>query len=180
MRSIRYGISVTLMALAPLAAQEIKLPPALGAHASETVEVTLDSNTLQFASKFLSGSNPNEVQVKKLVAGLKSIMVRSFEYDKPGQYSAADVESVRAQFRGTGWSRAIGVDSKKESEISEVYLKSQNGMVAGLGMISAEPKELTIIHINGSIDPGQLSQLGGKFGIPKIDLGKKRKTGKED
>lgn len=180
MRSIRYGISMALVALAPLLAQEIKLPPSLGAHASDTVEVTLDSNMLQLASKFLSGSNPDEVQAKKLVAGLKSILVRSFEYDKPGQYNPGELESVRAQFRGTGWTRVIGVDSKKDSETSEVYVKSQNGTVAGVGLISAEPKELTIVLINGTIDPDQISQLSGKFGIPKIDLGKKKKTGKED
>jgi hypothetical protein len=134
---------------------------------------------LQLASKFLSGKTEDEAQVRKLISGLKSILVRSFEYDKPGQYSAGEVDSVRAQFRGPGWSRIVGVDSKKEGENAEVFVKNENGTVGGMGVIVAEAKELTIVAIVGTIDPSQLSDLGGTFGIPK-DILKKKKTGKDD
>ena len=63
---------------------------------------------LQLAAKFLSAAKPDEAQAKKLIAGLKSIYVKSFEFDKAGEYNAADVETVRAQFRGPGWSRVVG------------------------------------------------------------------------
>jgi hypothetical protein len=36
-------------------------------------------------------------------------------------------------------------------------------------IISAEPKELTIVSIDGTLDLKQLAGLGGQFGIPKID-----------
>jgi hypothetical protein len=180
MASIRHGISIGLLMLAPLAAQEIKLPPGLGANSTETVEVTLDSNMLQLASKFLSDKESDEAQAKKLIGGLKSILVRSFEFDKPGQYSTADVEAIRSQFRGPGWSRIVGVDSKKEGENADVFVKSESGTVGGMAVIVAEAKQLTIVSIVGAIDPAQLSGLSGKFGIPKLDIGKKKKPAKDD
>src|SRR6266496_2979916 len=121
MLSIPRGISVLCLVLAPLAAQDIKIPPGLGARAIEKVDVTLDSNLLQLAGKFLSDSKGDEAQVKKLIGGLKSIYVRTFEYEKAGEYNPADVEAVRAQFRGPGWTRIAGVESKKENENAEVF-----------------------------------------------------------
>src|SRR5579872_537422 len=123
MQSIRHSISIGLLALAPLLAQELKLPPHLGAKARETVEVTLDSNMLQLAGKFLS-SKGDEAEAKKLIAGLKSIVVRSFEFEKEGAYSDADVEAIRAQFRGPGWSRMVGVHSRKDHDNTDVYVKN--------------------------------------------------------
>lgn len=180
MLSIRRGTSLFLLALAPLAAQEIKLPPNFGANASETVDVSLDSNMLQLASKFLSAAKPDEAQARKLIAGLKSIHVKTFEFDKAGQYNPADVEGVRAQFKGPGWSRVVGVQSKKDGENSEIFIQAdKDGKISALGVIAAEAKELTIVSILGAIDPEQLGELGGRFGIPKIDIGKK-KSGKDD
>ena len=180
MLSIPRGASLLLLALAPLAAQEIKLPPNFGAHASETVDVTLDSNMLQLAAKFLSADKPDEAQAKKLIAGLKSIYVKSFEFEKAGQYNAADVETVRAQFRGPGWSRVVGVQAKKDGENTEIFIRlEKDGRIGALGLVAAEDKELTIVSIVGLIDPEQLGELGGKFGIPKIDI-QKKKTGKDD
>jgi len=69
------------------------------------VDVTLDASMLQLASGFLSKDDPDEAQVKKLVSKLKGVYVRSFEFDKEGQYSMSDVEAIRSQLRGPGWSR---------------------------------------------------------------------------
>jgi hypothetical protein len=169
-----------LLLLAPLAAQEIKLPANFGANASETVDVTLDSNMLQLAAKFLSGNKPDEADAKKLITGLKSIYVKSFEFEKAGQYNPADVEAVRAQFRGPGWSRIVEAKSKKDGENAEVFIRQEkDGKFGGLGIVVSEPKELTIVSIVGAIDPDQLGALSGKFGIPKIDV-EKKKSGKDD
>ena len=44
-----------------------------------------------------------------------------------------------------------------------------------LWIIAAQPKELTVVNIVGSIDLDQLSKLGGQFGIPKIDVEPEKK-----
>jgi len=167
-----------LFAVLPLAGQEIKLPASLdklAEKAAESVSVTLDAKTLQLASQFLSSSKPDESGVKSLVAGLKSVTVRNFEFDKPGQYSTADLDAIRQQLPAPEWSRIVSVDSKRDGEKTEIYTKLEGGKVSGIVILAAEPKELTFVHILGSIDLSRLSELGGKFGIPKFPVEKDKK-----
>jgi len=174
---------ILVIAMMPLAAQDIKIPPSLDRladKASEVVDVTMDSSMLQMASKFLSDKDADEAKAKKLVGGLKGIYVKSFEFDKPGEYDMSDVEAIRSQLRAPGWSRIVGVKSKRSGDNAEVYIRNENGKITGLTVIATEPKELTIVNIQGSIDPEQLSELGGHFGIPKVDAGgAKKSTGAE-
>jgi Domain of unknown function (DUF4252) len=166
---------IAVLAAVPLAAQEIKLPASLehlASKASEVVDVTLDSNLLQLAGRFLSDKDADDAKVKKLISGLKSIYVRSFEFDKAGEYQDSDVESVRAQVRTPAWSRIVGVRSQKSGENAEVYVKTEGGKIGGLVILATEPKELTFVSIEGTIDPDQLHDLGGHFGIPKIETHK--------
>lgn len=148
---------------------DLKFPVSLdrlSGRATESVDVTLDSSMLQLASAFLS-NDPDQKQVKKIVSKLKGVYVRSFEFGKEGQYSMADVEAIRSQLKAPGWSRIVGVRSIK-GENSEVYLKKTGNAIDGLVVIDAEPKELTVVHIDGPIDPEELSDLGGHMGIPKL------------
>jgi Domain of unknown function (DUF4252) len=171
-------VFITCIALAPLCAQELKLPSSLdrlAAKASEVVDVTLDANLLQLASRFLSDKNPDDAQVKKVISGLKGIFVRSFEFEKAGEYSESDIEPLRTQLHTPAWSRIVGVRSTKSSENSEVFVKTEGGKIGGLAILVTEPKQLTIVSIEGAIDPDQLSELGGHFGIPKIESDAKRK-----
>ena len=180
---MRYGAVVLVLAAAPLlAGQEIKLPAGLdklAEKAVETADVTLDSTLLQLAAKFLSSEKPDEAKVKTLIAGLKGIHVKSFEFDKPGEYSMADVESIRSQLKAPGWSRIVGVISKRGGENAEIYVKPDGNKIAGLVILAAEPTELTIVNIIGNIDLDQLSALGGQFGIPNVRVEKSKPAGKD-
>jgi hypothetical protein len=151
----------------------------LAAKAKETVEVTLDASMLQFASGFLSERKVEEAEAKKLISGLKGIIVRVFEFEKPGEYSMADVEKFRSQLRAPAWSRIVEVRSKADAENVDVFLKREGSQVNGLVVIAAEPKELAVVVIDGPIRPEDLAKLGGQMGIPRIDLGQQQKK-KED
>jgi hypothetical protein len=142
----------------------------LSEKASETVEVALDERLLQLAAKFLNSNNPEEARVKELVAGLKGVYVRVFEFDKPGEYAMSDVDAVRSQLLSPGWSKIVGVRSKRAGNNVDVHIKNQGDTILGLAIIAAEPKELTIVNIVGPIDLEKLSQLEGQFGIPKFEL----------
>ena len=150
----------------------------LAAKASETADVTLDGSLLKLAAKFLSADEPDQAKVKKLVVGLKGIYVRTFEFENEGEYSEADVTSIRKQLQSPGWSRIVGVRSKKDSENAEVYIKT-GGPDGGLAIICANPKELTVVSIVGKIDLEELSELGGNLGVPKIDLEKPKPSNVE-
>ena len=161
------------------AREDVKLPvnlDKLAERASESVDVTLDESMLQLASKFLSKDDPDEVQVKKLVGKLKGVYVRSFEFDKDGQYSMSDVESIRAQLKSPQWTRIVGVKSVK-GDNSEIYIHRNGDQIAGLVVIATEPRELTIVHIDGQISPEELSELGGHMGIPEMGKSKTKSKG---
>lgn len=172
-------VSLFALSVFTVQAQLIKIPDSfekLAAKAEEVVDVTLDPNTLGLATKFLNEKDPEQASAKKVVAGLKGIYVKSYQFAKEGEYSESDLEALRSQIRGTGWNCVVNVRSKKKGENAQVCFHQAGGKVTGLAIIAAEPKELTIVSIAGSIDPEQLGALEGQFGIPKMGLDNKGKA----
>ncbi len=148
----------------------------LHAKAREVVDVSLDGQMLKLAGRFLSNDkSSDEAKAKELVEKLQGVYVKSFEFDKEGEYSKEDVEAVRSLLKGPGWSRIVGVLSKQGGDNVEVYAMTEGGAMTGLAVLSAEPKEFTIVNIVGPVDLERLVNLGGAFGIPKLDKGKKSK-----
>lgn len=142
----------------------------LAAKASEVVDVNLEGPMLKLASKFMDQDDPDNAQVRDMLQKLKGIYVKSFDFDKEGAYSDADVEAIRAQLRAPAWSKVVSVRSKKEGENADVYLMGSESNVQGLAIIAAEPKELTVVNIVGPIDINKLSEIGGHLGVPKLQL----------
>ncbi|MBZ5542090.1 MAG: DUF4252 domain-containing protein [Acidobacteriia bacterium] len=156
---------------------EIKQLDKLASKAAEVVDVTLDDSMLKLASKFVAADHDAEsAEFQELVKNLKGVYVKSFEFDKEGEYSDADVEAIRSQLKSSAWSRMVGVRSKRDNELSEVYLMTEGATqkILGLAIIAAEPKELTVVNIVGPIDIDKLSALEGKMGIPRMDLEKNK------
>ena len=107
----------------------------LGAKASQTVDVNIDERMMQLAAKFLSGKDPDEVKIKELVTGLKGIYVKVFEFEREGEYSQADIDSIRSQLTNPVWTRLLNVNSKKEGSI-EVYLMTNASQIGGLVVLA--------------------------------------------
>jgi len=162
-------LSVSATARAQNARIEMGQLDHLGAKASETVDVTIDERLMHLTAKFLSGKDQDEVKIKELINGLKGIYVKSFEFDRDGDYSQADIESIRSQLRNPAWNRILNVSSKKEGSI-EVYLMSNASQVGGLVVVASDLKELTIVNIVGPVDLEKLSQLEGQFGVPELGI----------
>lgn len=147
----------------------------LASKAAEVVDVTLDGPMLKLASKFIAADeDPDADKTLELIKDLTGIYVKSFEFDKEGEYSPEDVEAIRAQLKAPGWARIVGVRSKRERENTDVYLMSAGSdkVAQGLVIIAAEPKELTVVNIVGPIDLDKLSALEGHMGVPKLEMEK--------
>src|SRR5256714_8669626 len=152
----------------------------LANRASETVDVKLDEHLMQTTAKFFSGKDSDDAEIRELIKNVKGIYVKSFSFEKENEYSAAEIESVMSQLRGGGWSKIIGVTSKKDGDNVEVYLLNIGDQISGLAVVSAEPKEFTIVNVVGPIDLEKLSKLEGSFGVPYLNLPPaKPKTDKE-
>jgi hypothetical protein len=139
----------------------------LTAKANESVNITLDASMLKLAAGFLDIDDDDDAaDIKKLVQGLKGVYVRSFEFKNSGEYTDADIESIRAQLRDPSWKKIVEVRSKVDGD-ADIYIKSDTSKIGGLTIICAEPKELTIVNIEGTISVEDVKKLGGNFGIPK-------------
>jgi len=149
---------------------------ALASKASESVNVTLDSQLLGLGCSFLNAKDPEQADAKKLCTGLSGIYVRSYTFDSDFAYPKADVEGVRRQLSGPGWSRIVEAKSHKEGTNVDVFVLLDNGKAMGLGIIASEPREFTIVNIVGNIDLEQLHSLEGKFGVPNLEIQTSKKT----
>ena len=173
-RTLRPFAYAALALALPLGAQQFKFNlDHLEAKASERVDLSLNGATLQFAAKFLDDKDPDEAKVKKLIAGLEGIYIKSFEFKSDGAWTAADLDQVRNQLRAPEWSRMLGVKSAEDGEDCEVWVRNDKAKVTGVAILVFGPRELTVVNIAGPIDLDSLAELSGHLGVPKLE----KKTG---
>ena len=167
--------AVALTATALAQSMPLPLPPAvekeLASRASDVTEVTLGKNMLAFAAKFMNGKDKDDAATKQLIEGLDGIYVRSYEFDKEGQYSMDEVEQLRKYFETSEWSPMVRERERKSGETTDVMVKLVNGESHGMFILTAEPKELSIVLILGPVrmeDLGKLKHIGGLGGLGDI------------
>ena len=140
----------------------------LAKKATQTVDITLDSDMLKSATGMLGGSGGHKGgggNLSNVVDGLKAITVRSFTFDKPDMYSEQEVAGVLAQVDAPGWKKIISV--REKGEHVEIHMR-ENSADGGLLIVAEQPKELTIVNLAGKINLDQLRQLQGHMGVPSM------------
>jgi len=167
----------TLVALAlpfgqAAAGPELDIPSFshLRGKAVDSVDITLDGFLLRIASKFAKAdaNDPESEAAAEFLQGIKSVRVRNFTFDSDDAYSLADVDRVRKQLNGPGWSQLVQVRKREPQENVDVYICLDGDKVSGLAVIASEPREFTIVNIVGSIDIDKIGRLEGQFGIPSL------------
>jgi len=185
--NIRTALVAILLSLAPVlsahAQQDSRIQMSgldhLAAKASQTIDVNIDERLMRLAARVFDDKDEDEREVKKLIANLKGVYVKSFEFETEGQYVAADIEPIRTQLRGPGWTRLVNVTSKKEGML-EVYLLFNGDVVGGLAVLHTDDKELTVVNIVGPVDVDKLARLEGQLGIPDLGIGSPKNKTKND
>lgn len=163
MRKVWMLLAIAIPALAQQGF-DFKTLDKLGEKAKGATNITLDSNMLKLAAGFLGDAGNS---IKSLVNNLKAVYVRSYEFEKPGQYNEADLAPLRAYVKSLQWTKIV--DVKEEKETSEIYAMGlPNDRLGGLAIISAEPTEVTVVFINGTLSASDVGKLGGQFGIPDL------------
>jgi hypothetical protein len=137
----------------------------LAARASDVTEVTLGKNMLAFAAKIMNGKDEDDVATRRLIEGLDGIYVREYDFDKPGEFSAEDVDQLRKYFETSEWSSIVKERDRKNGESTDVMVKLVNGESHGLFVLDVEPKELTIVLILGPVKMDDLGKLKGISGL---------------
>lgn len=166
-----------LLALPALASAadpgRLQLPDfsALSKKATQSVDISLDPSLLRMASGVIANdSNGNGAAVSGLIQGLRGIYVRSYTFDRPGEYSKSDVRAVQAQLLAPGWKPIVSTHDLKQDSNVDIYVLRVGNRTDGIAIIAAQPRQLTIVNIVGSVDLAKLAQLQGQFGVPRVGL----------
>lgn len=152
---------ILLAAALPAMAQQsfdFKTLDKLAANAKESTNITLEGDALKLATSFLG-------QGADSLKNLTGVYVRSYEYEKSGQYREEDLAPLRAYIKSLNWTKVI--DVKESDETTEIYLHPlPNNKLGGLAIVSAESKEVTVVFISGELNIADVAKLGGGLGIP--------------
>lgn len=138
--------------------------------ATEVVDISIGSLPLGIASFFLDEDDLDTAQMKAVLKDLKSVQVRSYKFDSDAVYSRSDVDVVRSQLSGQGWSQLVQVRNRKEGEDVDVFISRDNDKVTGFAVVATQPREFTIVNVAGAIDLQQLAQLQKRFNLPGASL----------
>lgn len=162
---------------------------ALAAHATFSTQFTFDETMLHAASQTV----PDDL--RPVIAKLRSITVHTFRYSAPGMYDAADLDAVRAQYSGHGWTHwmskevngraaavlqsapgamgsgnaASGPPVKPADPVrTDVWVRMDHNDFDGVVLIAANEKNVNVVVVDGMISPADLLHLRGHFGIPRF------------
>jgi|HubBroStandDraft_5_1064220.scaffolds.fasta_scaffold352135_1 hypothetical protein len=172
------GLAVVLPALCAAQAAQLQIPSLapLQRDAVESVDVTLGPTTLGFIgfmSKFSGDRDPDGVAAQKVLSGLKSVQVRSFEFATDhAAAQASDVEALRAQLGGPGWRRLVQVRRSGQGENVDIYyVPNGDHTLSEMTILVSQPREFTLVHIVGAIDMNEIAMLRHTFAPDTADTG---------
>jgi hypothetical protein len=153
----------------------------LSEKAARVTDVTLDGSLLQFAVNLIekvSDDDKDVDQLKSIIKNLKGIYIKSFEFDEASQYSKADVDAIRSQLTSPRWTKIVQSMEKRHNEYDEIYLLKNGDRVAGVVILVAEAKELTVVNIVGEVPVDKIAAMERHL-APSGKEGSKNKQKKE-
>jgi hypothetical protein len=136
--------------------------------ASSKTEFTLDHSMLILASKL----DPNNEDLRRVIAGVSGVSVHNFRYAKPGTFDPQAVGSVRDDYRSAGWKQVMNKSEKNGGlGMTDVWVRLENNAISNVAILVAKSSEVDFFEVSGSISPIDIAHLGGHFGLPKIEGG---------
>ena len=122
--------------------------------AKEVTEVNMDKNMLGMVPKGNS----------EMAGRMDFIVVHSYTYDKPGMYRLEDVDVFRKRLADGSWNCFVHTRDKDGS--TDICTRSgdhndSNEMV----IMTAEPLELTFIHLRGRVSMSDLGKMGSSMSM---------------
>ena len=150
--------------------------------ASETLNIDIDGILLSLGKSMLDDKDPDEKVVKEIIEGLRGVYVRSYEFKTDGELKEADLDALRQQLRGPGWSRIVDVKTRgTDFDGAEVHALTCAGRVEGMAVLISERRHLIVVNVVGSIALDKHKRREGSLGIPRIRIGRgERGKGKKD
>jgi hypothetical protein len=94
---------------------------------------------------------------------MKFMVIHTYEYPREGMYKQEDVDAYRKKLEDGTWNCAVHVKDKSgTTDICSRNSPDHEG--SEVVILTAEPKELTFIHMSGDMSLEDLSRMGGGMG----------------
>lgn len=139
--------------------------------ATESVNINLGWLPLHMAAWLMPDDDPQSAEVRTMMKGLKSVQIRTYTFGSDFTYPQADIDQVRAQLSGPGWSPLVHLRKRADTEDGprenvDIYVALEDQKVRELVIIDCEPREFTIVNIVGTVDLERLASLRTSFVHP--------------
>ena len=136
----------------------------LKSQATETFDLDLGPFRLGLAAWFLGkADDPDAAAVREAIKACKSVHIRHYEFASDFEYPQADIDAVRAQLSGRGWSSLVTVRNRRSRENVDVYIRLEGEKVTGFVVLASEAREFTIVNVVGSLDVAEIEKLRTHF-----------------
>ena len=155
-----------LMACAQETQLEILAFPGLKAKATQSVDISIGPVLIGLAKMVMKGDHGEDAdEVRRLLAGVKSVRVRSYEFKSDFVYSKSDLDTVRAQLTAPVWSPMVHTENKDTNENVDIYVALDDQVMKGVAIVASEPREFTIVNIVGTINLQDVAKLEQHLGV---------------
>ena len=125
----------------------------LAAKAKESSEVNLDKNMLGLAAR--KGGEKGELAQK-----LDFIVVRNYEFAHENDYDTDELKPIFKKLDEGGWKHLVR--TREEKQMTDICIRQDSeGVTREMVIISAEPKEVSLIHLKGNVTLADMKTFGG-------------------
>lgn len=130
------------------------------------VEIKVSKGLINMAARITQDSEP---ELAKILSGLKSVRVNVVEFDEnEGKEIQSRVQSIRSQLDEQQWERVVTVKENEEDVGIYVKLKEEES-IEGLVVTVISGNEAILVHVDGSIRPEELAQVGERLNLPPLE-----------
>ena len=120
--------------------------------ASDVTEINLDPTTMGLVG--MNHGRDGEEARK-----MKTMVIHTYKYDKPGMYRMEDVDAYRKKLDGGNWHCAIHVRTTTGS--TDICSRTNGDQTNEMVILTAEPQKLTFIHMSGKMSLDELNDMSG-------------------
>jgi hypothetical protein len=124
-------------------------------NASKVAEINLDPSTMAMVGNRYGPDS-------KLAGKMKLMVVRSYQYDKPGMYRMEDVDAYVKKLEDGSWTcPVVSREKEKDQEkISYICAKTDSDHETNeMVILSAEPQKIAFIHMAGTMSFNDLTHM---------------------
>ena len=99
---------------------------------------------------------------------MKSMVIHTYKYDKPGMYKMEDLNVYLKKLEDGSWDCSVRVRNKTSST-SICSRLANDHETRELVILTAEPQELTFIHMSGQMSLDELGKMGAMGHSGELD-----------